>query len=115
MSNLLEAALTIVGLVGGYMLAAVVVVAVTPKQERLPDRLAAAAIELTLLFILCVAAFVATEYWIDAKFDRDEDVWGWLSAWHAAAENMLSEVWQIWVAALYFKHRPWPGSPESEG
>jgi uncharacterized membrane protein YbhN (UPF0104 family) len=117
-----EAILTFLGLTGGYMLAAVVVLAITPKQDRLPDRLASASIALTLLFALCVVAFVWTEYRLDqypefiienGKAMSSEPTW--LRAWNGAAENMLSEIFQVWMAAFYFKHRPWPGSPESEG
>lgn len=117
-----EAVLTCLGLIGGYMLAAVVVLVITPKQEKLSDRLASAALALTLLFALTVVAFVWTEYRLDEYpefiIEHGEATSGsptWLRAWNGAAENMLSEVFQVWMAALYFKHRPWPGSPESEG
>jgi 4-amino-4-deoxy-L-arabinose transferase-like glycosyltransferase len=120
--HLLEAVLTAVCLTAGYMLAAVVVLAVTPKQERLPDRLASAAVALTLLFAACVAFYVWTEYRLDVYpefiIEHGEATSGaptWLRAANGAAENMLSEVFQVWMAAYYFKHRPWPGSPESEG
>jgi hypothetical protein len=122
MSELLEAILTTVGIFGGYILAAIVVLVVTPKQERLPERLASAAIALTALFLICTAVFVASEYWLDSwpeyaiegqlvQSERPT----WLDAVNAAAENMLSEVFQIWLAAMYFKHRRWPGSPEDKG
>lgn len=123
MNTILEAALTSVGLVGGYMIAAIVVVMLTPRQERLTDRIASAAVALGVLFALCVVVFVGSEFWLDSLPEAVERIGGpfsyqanptWLDAVNKASENMLSEVFQIWLAALVFKHLRWPGSPESK-
>jgi hypothetical protein len=124
MSLALEAIVTGLSLFGGYLLAAVVVLLVTPKQERLPERIASAAIALTILFALCVVSFIASEVVQDqfpqsqikevvpGFFESESGIPLWVDSWNKIAENMVSEVWQIWLAALYFKHRRWPGSPE---
>ncbi len=118
---MIEALVTIVALVAGYLAATIVVLAATPKQENLPNRLAAAAIALFLLFVVSMASFVGSEYVMDQYpefvIQATEATSGsplWVRAWNKVAENMVSEVFQVLMAALYFKHRRWPGSPESK-
>jgi hypothetical protein len=102
MSDKLQALLTIVGNIGGYALAFVVV---TYGMRRSGKRSYAAGFPAaaTALFFL----WVATLTWY---------VWTELlqQSSNGIAENIQSEVIQVWLAALIFKHLNWPGSPESK-
>lgn len=42
------------------------------------------------------------------------DQHNWLRFMNAAIENLQSEVWQVWLATLVFKHLIHVGSPESK-
>jgi len=110
----LEAALTVVGNIGGYALAALVVIVVV-RRSGSRDWIAGfpkAASALFVLWCITLAWYVVTEYWLgDYTVNRHPD---WLESSNGIAENIQSEVFQVWLAALVFKYLRWPGSPESE-
>jgi|SRR3954452_22593718 hypothetical protein len=115
MSDKLQALLTIVGNIGGYALAFVVV---TYGMRRSGKRSYAAGFPAaaTALFFLWVATltwYVWTEL-LQQGYRHMENIPLWLQSSNGIAENIQSEVIQVWLAALIFKHLNWPGSPESK-
>lgn len=84
---------------------------------RLPsaDRAAGigfAAWALWWLWCITLALYVGTEYWLATESPHNPPTW--LEATNGILENLQSEVVQIWIAALVFKHLRWPDSPESK-
>jgi hypothetical protein len=72
----------------------------------------AAALALFSIWVLITVWYVATVYWLDGYSQHGQPPW--LVATSGMAENIQSEVIQVWAAALVFKHLLWPGSPESQ-
>lgn len=98
----------------GYALAAVVVMRSAQKARRLAMEweFGDAALALFVFFALVMVWYVITEYWLGTKPPHDPPAW--LESSNGVAENIQSEIFQVWLAAMYFKHLRWPGSPESK-
>jgi hypothetical protein len=113
MTPVIEAILTFLANVGGYALAAFVVIHFIRKAgsgwRGLPD----AAVALFLLWMLTMAVYVGLEFWVDT-YGSVNRVPPWLDASDGIAENIQSEVFQVWLASMVFKWLKWPGSPESK-
>jgi hypothetical protein len=113
MGTILEALLTIIANLGGYALAVLVVVHSIRRSgsgRGLPD----AATALFVLWVLTLSFYVATEFYMDDRWSNPHNVPPWAESTNGIAENIQSEVVQIWIAALVFKYLRWPGSPESK-
>jgi predicted acyltransferase len=114
MNNVIEVLLTAAANIVGYALAAVIVVGSARRARRKAVQwgFGDAALALFVFFSLVMVWYVVTEYWLGTKSPHDPP--GWLEATNGAAENIQSEIFQVWLAALVFKHLRWPGSPESK-
>lgn len=114
MSTLIEALLTIIANVGGYALAAIVVVHSARRARARAERwgFGDAGLALFVLWVLTMIWYVATVFWSDSY--PEHSIPPWLESSEGAAENIQSEVFQVWLASLVFKHARWPGSPESQ-
>lgn len=115
MSDELQFFLTVVGNVGGYALAFLVI---TYGMRRSGNRnyavgFPAAATALFVLWVASLTWYVGTEL-LAQDYRHIENVPLWLQASNGIAENIQSEIIQVWLAALVFKHLRWPGSPESQ-
>jgi hypothetical protein len=113
MSETLQAALTAAGNFAGYVaLFLVTVAALTYAQRRGLTAGRAAAAALILDFELVLVWYVATMFWLDSYPHADQPPW--LESTSGIAENIQSEIIQIWIAALVFKWLLWKGAPESK-
>jgi hypothetical protein len=114
MSVVLQAVLTWVSNVGGYALAILVVIhsARRSREGKWVVFFPAAAFALFVLWMITMAWYVASIFWVDTY--PEHSVPPWLEASSGIAENIQSEVIQVWLAALLFKYLRWPGSPESK-
>lgn len=113
MSDVLEAALVSAGNFLGYLALFVVTVWVVTLAQRRGWTLArGAAVALVLDFALVLFWYVATMYWLDSYPHQNQPPW--LESTSGIAENIQSEIIQIWIAALVFKHLLWRGTPESQ-
>jgi amino acid transporter len=112
MSEATEVLVTSAGNVAGYALAAVVLIWLFRKGNPTVGRIGTAAWVLFLLWITSLVWYVATEYWLGSWTINTAPEW--LEASNGIAENNTSEVWQVWLAMLIFKHLREPGSPESK-
>jgi hypothetical protein len=107
--------LTILGNVAGYALAFLVVVfAIRSHGGSWVAGFPAAASALFILWFLTMSWYVGTMFYIDDHWSSMDSVPPWAESTSGAAENIQSEVIQVWLAALVFKYLRWPGSPESE-
>lgn len=112
-SQTLEAVLTTLGnLLGftGIVFLIVWMFRLTPEARS--GKLAQAAWALWFMWCITLALYVASEYWLAERSPHNPPTW--LEATNGILENLQSEVVQIWIAALVFKHLRWPGSPESK-
>lgn len=115
MSDVLQAVLTAAANVAGYGLAFWVVVhAVRRSGQSWAVGFPAAATALFFLWVITLAFYVGTEFYMDAHWQNPHNVPPTVEATNGIAENIQSEVIQIWLAALCFKYLRWPGSPESQ-
>lgn len=115
MSDLVQALLTIVGNVAGYTLAFLIVIhVVRASGGSWTVGFPAAATALFILWVLCLSFYIGTEFYMDAEWKNPHNIPPWAESTNGAAENIQSEVIQVWLAALVFKYLRWPGSPESE-
>lgn len=113
MSQPLQVAVTSLANIGGYTTLFVVIVAlVAALDRRSVGRIPAAALALFGAWIITTCWYVATEYWVGSYTVNTTPEW--LEATNGIAENIQSEVIQIWIAALVFAHLLWPGSPDSK-
>lgn len=113
MSNTLEAALVAAANFAGYLtLFALIVYALRALDRRKVGPFPSAGLALVIGFGCAMAWYVATVYWLDSYPHADQPPW--LEATSGVAENIQSEVIQVWIAALLFAHLLWPGSPESK-
>jgi hypothetical protein len=108
-----EAALTALANFAGYLaLFAVIIYALRALNRRKVGRVPAAALALVVAFGCVMAWYVGTVFWLDTYPVHDQPPW--LEATSGVAENVESEIIQVWLAALLFAHLLWPGSPESK-
>jgi hypothetical protein len=121
MKEVFEALLTALANIGGYALAALVVVHYLRRHGSFVAGFPAAATALFVLWALIVFWYIGTEYWLDQypqTIERGARAFSqpptWLDASNGIAENQQSEVFQVWLAALVFKYLKWPGTPESQ-
>lgn len=109
-----ESILTILGNIGGYALAVLVVVHFLRKTpgEDFVTVFPKAAAALFVLWVSVTTWYVASEAWVSSfPAHRAPD---WLESSNGISENNQSEIFQIWLAAVVFKWLKWPGSPESK-
>lgn len=109
----LEAVLTILGNLIGFTGIVLLFVWIFRQPDR--DRVAKigqAAWALWWLWAVTLAFYVISEYMLAEKSPHNPPTW--LESTNGILENLQSEVIQIWIAALIFKHLRWPGSPESK-
>lgn len=114
MDEVLQALLTWAANVAGYALAFLVVVHAA-RRSRGGSWVAAfpaAAFALFVLWTVTLGWYVGSMYWVDSY--PEHSVPPWLEASSGVAENIQSEVIQVWLAALVFKYLRWQGSPESK-
>lgn len=115
-STLPEILLTTAANVGGYALAFMVIVHGARKAREAGAlsewHLGDAALALFSLWVMAMFWYVVTVYWLDSYPVHSQPPW--LEATSGAAENIQSEIIQVWLAALVFKWTRWPGSPESK-
>ncbi len=71
-----------------------------------------AGIFLILLWFFLLFTHAGLEYWVD-QYPEHEIPWE-LEFARGVFENLQSEDWQIWLAALCFAHYVWKGTPESK-
>lgn len=112
MSNVIEVLLTSAGNVFGYVLASLAVVYSLRRKRTQKWSFGDASVALFVLFAFTMVWYVATEYWLGTKPPHDPPAW--LESTNGVAENIQSEIFQVWLASLVFKHLRWPGSPESK-
>jgi hypothetical protein len=72
----------------------------------------AAALGLVIDYAVVTLWYALTMYALDSYPHGQEPVW--LDASSGIAENIQSEVIQVWLASLFFANLRWPGSPESK-
>lgn len=115
MSETMQAVMTAAANIIGYLLLVAVtvygLVAVRRRfgWRRFPYYAAAA---LVLDFAVIFSWYVGTVYWLDSYPHADQPPW--LDATSGAAENLQSEVWQVWMTSLVFTWLEWRRSPESK-
>lgn len=114
MDEIVQALLTFLANVGGYGVAVIALLYVFRGGNPTVARIGTALWALFALWAICVGWYIGTEFWIDANYQTEDAVPPWLDSSNGIAENNQSEVWQVWLATLIFKHLRAPGSPESK-
>jgi hypothetical protein len=71
-----------------------------------------AAVILFVGWLILLAAHYGTVYWVDSYEPHQAP--SYVEWFEGVMENLQSEIWQIWLAAIIFKHFRWIGTPESK-
>lgn len=112
MSDVLQAILTSAGNILGYASAVFVMVVIFRGRNPTVSQIGTAFWALFLLWAIVLSWSVASGFWLNTFPEHSPP--DWLDASNNIAWNMQSEVWQVWLATLFFKWLRAPGSPDSK-
>lgn len=112
LNNTAEAVVTALANIVGYAAAVLIVVHFVRRAGgSFVVGFPQAAFALFVLWCAALGFYVGTEYWIASEGERAP---AWMESTNGIAENVQSEILQIWIAAFLFSKLRWPGSPESK-